>query len=251
MTEPTQRELRSITKHALHRLARHRLTSDEARELATAALAQLNNQARKPGAPDAPDIFRERVQPGLWLALDASHCIVMEVRTADESELIGRVALSDGDRVTEAIGNARAARAVAEEQAGAERWAGLMDAEWGRRLAEGMGPGEDADSRGAAAAALLTAGLPASSAYGVLKRAYGHTGATFNVKGTEQLGTVSYDRDAGTYAVRVPERGCCGMPGTDCTGPCARSQDETGPADAAGLTALVQQLAGGSGDSTS
>ena len=41
----------------------------------------------------------------------------------------------------------------------------------------------------------------------VLKRAYGHLSGSFNVEGTEQLGTVSYDREHGTYAVELPEPG--------------------------------------------
>lgn len=121
MTEYTQRELRNVTRLALQRLADDRHADADIRYRALAARAKLVSQGREPGAPDTPDIFREQIQPGLWVALDASHCIVIETRTADESELIGRVALSQGDRVTEAIGNARMARAIAEEQAGAER----------------------------------------------------------------------------------------------------------------------------------
>lgn len=250
MTEYTRRALRETTRYALEQLVLHHRTGPQV-DKARAALAQLDSQAK----PDLrePDIFREYIQPGLWAVLDASHCIVMEVRTADGAVLLARVALSDCDQVTEAIGNARMARAFAEEQAGAERRAALAEAmRPGPRLVVSGHEmlGENAASRNAAAVVLFEAGLTETGIEYVLKRAYGHTGATFNVKGTEQLGTVSYDRDAGTYAVRVPERGCCGMPGTDCTGPCARSQDETGPVDADGLTALVQHLAGGPVDST-
>lgn len=204
MTEPTRRELRNVTRLALQRLADDRHADADIRYRALAARAQLDSQARP--APDpAEDIFRERVQPGLWLALDASHCIVIEMRTADEAELIGRVALSDCDRVTHAMMNARVARADADEEADAVRRAGLADAEWGRRLAQGMGPGEDADSRAAAVAELSRAGLDAGSTYRVLRRAYGHLEASLSIDGwASQPGTVTYDREHGTYAVRVP-----------------------------------------------
>jgi hypothetical protein len=125
MTEHTQRELRDVTRLALQRLADDRHADADTRYRALAARAQLTGRDREPGTQD---IYREHVQPGLWLALDASHCIVLEMRTADEAQLIGRVALSDCDRVTHAMMNARVARADAEEKAGAGRLDGLADA---------------------------------------------------------------------------------------------------------------------------
>jgi hypothetical protein len=203
MTEPTRRELRNVTRLALQRLADDRHADADIRYRALAARAQLDGQAK----PDLrePYAYRAHIQPGLWLTVDASRNILLEVRTVDEAELLAAYALPGVMGMINQLELARMARDVADEEADAVRRAGLADAEWGRRLAQGMGPGEDADSRAAAVAELSRAGLDAGSTYRVLRRAYGHLEASLSIDGwASQPGTVTYDREHGTYAVRVP-----------------------------------------------
>jgi hypothetical protein len=195
MTEPTRRELRNVTRLALQRLADDRHADADIRYRALAARAQLDHEAR----PDLrePYVYRWRIQPGLWLTVDASHNILLEVRTVDEAELLAVTALGDTAQLAAQLEICR----IERDEADATRMQASADAEWGRRLAAGMGPGVDADSRAAAVAELLRAGLPVDSVYRVLKRAYGHLGATFSAPGADYPGRVTYDREHGTYAV--------------------------------------------------
>jgi hypothetical protein len=204
MTEHTRRELRDVTRLALQRTAQDGSVSWEDRSRARAALARMDHEAK----PDLrePYVCRFHVQPGLWLTVDASHNILLEVRSPDESELLAAYALSDALKMKAQLEICKLNRDKADIDACAARKRAADDAEWGRRLAAGMGPGEDADSRAAAVAELLRAGLRARSVAYVLKRAYGHLSGSFSVAGTDQPGTVTYDREHGTYAVREPER---------------------------------------------
>lgn len=144
MTEFDQRELRNITKHALHRLstAPDYLASQETREKAYAALVQLDSQDKDRPDLREPYVYRVRIQPGLWLTVDASRNIMLEVRTTDEAELLAAYALSGVMGMINQLELCRMARDAADEEADAARRAGLADAEWGRRLAAGMGPGD-------------------------------------------------------------------------------------------------------------
>jgi hypothetical protein len=192
MTEYTRRQLRNVTRLALTYLITGKVPPDTPPglghlDIARAALAQLDGQAK----PDLrePYVYRVRLQPGLRLTVDASHNIILEVRSADEAELTA----------------CRAERDAAEQDAAARHQAELFETMAVRELAVTAWPGEDADSRLQAVSELLRAGLPARSVGRVLKRAYGHLGGSFNVPGSEQMGTTTYDRETGTYRVRLPE----------------------------------------------
>lgn len=129
MTEPTQRELRDITKHALHRLAAapDYLASQETREKAHAALVQLDSQDKDRPDLREPYIYRVAIQPGLHLVVDASHNILLECRTADESELLAAYALSGVMGMINQLELCRMARDAAEQDADDARRAGLAD----------------------------------------------------------------------------------------------------------------------------
>ncbi len=202
MTEPTQRELRNVTRLALQRLADDRHADADIRYRALAARAQLDGR----GKPDlrGPSVSRARIQPGLWLTVDASRNIMLEVRTTDEAELLAAYALSDTATLAAQLELARTTRDALDEKADVIRRAGLADKMAIREGTASDWPGEDAASRRQAAETLLAAGLSPRSVRYVLRRAYGHLSATFNVNGTDQLGTVTYGREHGTYAVRVP-----------------------------------------------
>jgi len=115
MTEHTRRELRNITRHALHRLATapDDLASEDTRETARAALAQLDGRDSRPD-PREPYVARWRVQPGLWLTVDASHNIMLEVRSTDEAELLAAYPLTDTARLGQLLELARVAATAVE-----------------------------------------------------------------------------------------------------------------------------------------
>lgn len=237
MTEYTRRQLDRVTRLALERTAQDGSVGWEDRSKARAA---LDRQGRP--APDLrePYVARYQVQPGLWLTVDASHNILLEVRTTDEAELLAAYALSSVNDTIGALEMCRMARDSGEYDVEQARLRHLTEHQAAVRWSAPR-EGEDADSRAAVTAELAAAGLNEHAVQLVLRRAYGHQGGTFSVEGTELLGTATYDREAGTYAVRVPERGCCGKPGSDCTGPCARSYDPARPVDISVLASLVGQ----------
>ena len=66
-------------------------------------------------------------------------------------------------------------------------------------------PGESLASRKQAADVLAGFGLEPEGIRYVLRRAYGHGSASFNIHGDpDRLGHVDYDREHGTYTVRTP-----------------------------------------------
>jgi hypothetical protein len=119
--EPTRRQRRAATKLALGRMLGG--ITDPVPEAvlghAAAALAQLDSQ---PGSQLAGglDLYRAQVEPGLWVVVDASCCILFELRSTDGTELLARgQALSDADAVSNALTLARVT--AAERMAGAEQ----------------------------------------------------------------------------------------------------------------------------------
>lgn len=202
MTEYTRRELRKVTRQALEQLAlQHRVGPlvDKCR----AALADLNREGPQPDLRE-PYVCRTQVQPGLWLTVDASHNIVLEVRTVDEAELLAAYALSDVTGMVSQLAGCRGIRDAAEHDAERKRLGALSGAERMRRLGAPR-DGEDADSRAQAAEELAEAGLDAHSAQLVLRRAYGHLEASYGPENDGPHGTVTYDREHGTYAVLLAE----------------------------------------------
>jgi hypothetical protein len=149
-------------------------------------------------------IWREQVQPGLAVLVEDSTNILLELSTP-QGQVLGRSEPVNRAALAQSVGNAHVAATVARDRAEDDRLRGLREAEETRRLAQPR-DGENAASRDRAARQLADADLDVLSAQRVLRRAYGHLSATFNVDGTDQLGTVTYDREAGTYHVRVPER---------------------------------------------
>ena len=117
MTEYTARERRQITRHALHRLAMasEAEASAETRDIARAELQRLYRQDDKPDLRE-PYVARFTVQPGVHLTVDASHNIVLEVRTPDEAELLAAYPLSDVVRLADRAANARSIVRIADEQ---------------------------------------------------------------------------------------------------------------------------------------
>lgn len=210
MTECTRRELRNVTRLALQRTAQDGGVAWEDRSRARAALAQLDGQA-KPGLRDI--IWQTQVQPGLRVVVEDSTNILLELRAGvNDGELIGRTNPLGISALMEALTLARLAADQARDDAEQERLRGLAEYQAAVRWSEPR-DGEDAASRACAATELSAAGLSAHSAQLVLKRAWGHLSATFNVDGTDQLGTVTYNREHGTYHVRVPEAAAdCGDP---------------------------------------
>ena len=105
MTEYTARERRQITRHALHRLAMasEAEASAETRDIARAELQRLYRQDDKPDLRE-PYVARFTVQPGVHLTVDASHNIILEVRTPDEAELLAAYPLTDVARLATRAG---------------------------------------------------------------------------------------------------------------------------------------------------
>ena len=87
--EYSRRQKRQITRHALHRLAMSGddVTSQETRDIARAALADMDGQDRQ----QPRDILaRFPVQPGLDAVVEDSTNVLLELRTFNGTELIGR-----------------------------------------------------------------------------------------------------------------------------------------------------------------
>ena len=61
------------------------------------------------------DRWRQQVTPELAVVVDASMCIVLEITSADGSEVLGRATLSDCDRVTDKMELARVFVATSED----------------------------------------------------------------------------------------------------------------------------------------
>ena len=156
------------------------------------------------------DTDRQRyvIGPDLTAVLDEAGCLVLEVHEPGRpAQVLRRVTVTNLEYLVDRLFTLRELRDAAEREAEAERREGLEEVMVLREmLADGKRPGEAPTSMAAAYEALIAAGLFPKAIRYLIRRAYGHQGATFNVEGTEQLGTVTYDREAGTYAVRVPER---------------------------------------------
>jgi hypothetical protein len=111
MTEYTRRQLRAVTRLALEDWIRN--GDAETVNRAQAALDQMRHESK----PDLrePYVYRVNIQPGLWLVVDASHNILLEVRTADEAELLAAYALPGVMGMINQLELCRTARDVAEQ----------------------------------------------------------------------------------------------------------------------------------------
>jgi hypothetical protein len=130
MTEYTRRQLRDITKLAL-RLLDSRV-SEDTRGMVRAALARLDSQDKTRPDLREPYVYRARVQPGLWLTVDASHNIMLEVRSADEAELLAAYALSSVAEFRHLLDRACSARDEAEQAAERDRQLRVVEQAGGR-----------------------------------------------------------------------------------------------------------------------
>lgn len=91
MSEYTRRQLRDITRLALQRLASGAglvAPTGDVRDKARAALAQLNHET---SAEPRETIWRMQVQPHLWVVVEDSTNVLLEVRGGlNDGELIAR-----------------------------------------------------------------------------------------------------------------------------------------------------------------
>jgi hypothetical protein len=185
---------------ASHNILLECRTPDEAELLAAYALSgvvPMMNQLEL--ARDARDVADEEADAERWDRL--------RERSQQGLRAIEQAAAADPPRPARPRPPTRGEQ---DDEAESERRQGLAEVEEAMvlraMLGDGKRPGESMDSLAAAMDALVRARLSARGIRYVIRRAYGHLSATFNVAGTEQLGTVTYDREAGTYAVRVPEQ---------------------------------------------
>ena len=140
MTEYTRRQLRTITSRALRKLADDRHAEAHDRSMALAALAELRSEP----APDLrePYVARFTVQPGVHLTVDASHNILLEVRTADEAELLAAYPLGDVVKLADTAANCpqhRAHRGRGRARGGPRGGEGLGQLAGGHKDAKGRG----------------------------------------------------------------------------------------------------------------
>jgi hypothetical protein len=126
VTTYTRRQLRATMRQALEQLALQHGTGPLV-DRCHAALGLLDGEP-----PDRRElVWRRFVQPGLWVVVEDSLNVLLELTTPDEREVLARTGPLSGSELADDIALARAAVADLEERAEQARLASLRE-----RLAE-------------------------------------------------------------------------------------------------------------------